>query len=163
MRSLTRPSRGLPFVLPRKKPGTMRIGPSCTCNQAAWLYAAARSSAIRPSPSFAVRALHSTSTFSGEAQSSAKGKEKERWPGWQPVIGLELHVQLKGNLKLLSCEFISVRVPSGWAGLTACWPSQPRELCTTMSQINTSQPLMMHYQDHFQYASFFPATRSTMA
>lgn len=31
-----------------------------------------------------------------------KGKGVDRWPGWTAVIGLELHVQLRGNVKLLS-------------------------------------------------------------
>ncbi|KAL8279438.1 hypothetical protein RQP46_008250 [Phenoliferia psychrophenolica] len=34
--------------------------------------------------------------------STNKGKGVDRWPGWTAVIGLELHVQLKGNVKLLS-------------------------------------------------------------
>ncbi|KAK4047520.1 hypothetical protein OIO90_006162 [Microbotryomycetes sp. JL221] len=35
-------------------------------------------------------------------RASTTRTSSDRWPGWQPVIGLELHVQLKGNVKLLS-------------------------------------------------------------
>ncbi|GAA5836528.1 hypothetical protein JCM9279_000416 [Rhodotorula babjevae] len=33
---------------------------------------------------------------------SSAAAQDSRWPGWIPTIGLELHVQLKGNPKLLS-------------------------------------------------------------
>ncbi|GAA5892373.1 hypothetical protein JCM8208_005805 [Rhodotorula glutinis] len=35
---------------------------------------------------------------------STTAGQDSRWPGWVPTIGLELHVQLKGNPKLLSAE-----------------------------------------------------------
>ncbi|KPV74046.1 uncharacterized protein RHOBADRAFT_54611 [Rhodotorula graminis WP1] len=35
---------------------------------------------------------------------STSARPDSRWPGWIPTIGLELHVQLKGNPKLLSPE-----------------------------------------------------------
>lgn len=31
-----------------------------------------------------------------------------RWPGWKPTVGLELHVQLKGNPKLFSRESLGL-------------------------------------------------------
>ncbi|SCV70361.1 BQ2448_1755 [Microbotryum intermedium] len=59
--------------------------------------------------SSSVTAHHTLSLYlSSSASSCAKGKGKasvaqeQRWAGWQPVIGLELHVQLKGNPKLFS-------------------------------------------------------------
>ncbi|KAM0750553.1 glutamyl-tRNA amidotransferase [Meredithblackwellia eburnea MCA 4105] len=50
--------------------------------------------AYEPTPSF--------SSPIPRKSKSRKGKEVDRWPGWNAVIGLELHVQLKGNIKLLS-------------------------------------------------------------
>ncbi|SGY14797.1 BQ5605_C013g07105 [Microbotryum silenes-dioicae] len=69
--------------------------PSCTCNcSSVWTAHHTRSRSISsPASSFAI-------------PSKGKGKasvaQEQRWAGWQPVIGLELHVQLKGNPKLFS-------------------------------------------------------------
>lgn len=54
-----------------------------------------------------VRAYHASpvaSTSGSQLAPGDKGKGVERWAGWKTVIGLELHVQLKGNVKLLSRE-----------------------------------------------------------
>lgn len=133
----------------------MRIGPSCACTSRATRLSA--TSALRIAFAYdpsgvGARALQTSATFPGACPTKGKGKEKDRWGGWQPVIGLELHVQLKGNLKLLSCKF-------GLAGEVIVRPNsrliralglQPRELYTTTSPTNTSQLLTVHSQVHSQ-------------
>lgn len=52
------------------------------------------------------RSFTTISTSSIPSKSKSKSKRRkvsvDQWPGWNTVIGLELHVQLKGNVKLLS-------------------------------------------------------------
>ncbi|GAA6036487.1 hypothetical protein JCM8097_003530 [Rhodosporidiobolus ruineniae] len=52
----------------------------------------------------AILALSSSSLrfTSTSATSPSHPREDPRWPGWTPTIGLELHVQLRGNPKLFS-------------------------------------------------------------
>ncbi|KAM0786694.1 hypothetical protein ACM66B_002138 [Microbotryomycetes sp. NB124-2] len=68
-----------------------RLLPRCTCQSQ---QRSARRSWLEP-------AVPGQPSRYRAASSSAdvKGKQRQRW---QPVIGLELHVQLKGNVKLLS-------------------------------------------------------------
>lgn len=55
---------------------------------------------IRPRPQS--RSIHQPTASTSTATPTRKGKEVDRWPGWIPTVGLELHVQLRGNVKLLS-------------------------------------------------------------
>ncbi|ORY78007.1 GatB/GatE catalytic domain-domain-containing protein [Leucosporidium creatinivorum] len=69
---------------------------ACTCR-------ALQQRVRTPSPArTSLRQLHSSAAAFASSKSKGKGKQVDRWPGWEPVIGLELHVQLKGNVKLLS-------------------------------------------------------------
>lgn len=63
-----------------------------------------RRSASSPRASSQSRSIHQP-TASTSATPTRKGKEIHRWPGWIPTVGLELHVQLRGNVKLLSRKY----------------------------------------------------------
>ncbi|GAA5939720.1 hypothetical protein JCM1841_003559 [Sporobolomyces salmonicolor] len=59
--------------------------------------------ATRPALRTVVQLPPASARFAASAAApKAKRKGKDRWPGWKPTIGIELHVQLKGNVKLFS-------------------------------------------------------------
>ncbi|GAA5909736.1 glutamyl-tRNA(Gln) amidotransferase subunit PET112 [Sporobolomyces salmoneus] len=59
-----------------------------------------RSSSAKYSKRFASTSLSSNSSSTNKGK--GKAKSKDRYSGWKPTIGVELHVQLKGNQKLFS-------------------------------------------------------------
>ncbi|GAA5946462.1 hypothetical protein JCM3765_000254 [Sporobolomyces pararoseus] len=67
----------------------------CSCQQAAF------SPFASTSRRFASTSSNSTLNSSLN-KGKGKAKSKDKYPGWKPTIGVELHVQLKGNQKLFS-------------------------------------------------------------
>lgn len=50
------------------------------------------------------RLLTRTSLFKRQAHAVRAHKEDARWPGWELVIGIEVHAQIKSRRKLFSGE-----------------------------------------------------------
>ena len=51
-------------------------------------------------------------------------QEDPRWPGWQVIVGIETHAQIKSRQKLFSgvfviCTFVLVLISSGAESLTS--------------------------------------------
>jgi aspartyl-tRNA(Asn)/glutamyl-tRNA(Gln) amidotransferase subunit B len=67
-----------------------------------------------------VATSHSADNARGSFASRANTNDK-RWGSWTPVIGLELHVQLKGNVKLFSrASHLRTTSRTGAISLTPC-------------------------------------------
>lgn len=120
----------------------MRFELPCTC-RGIW---SARSASAGPATASHPRQIHLArsppvaSTSALPPSEAQKGKAVERWPGWKPTIGLELHVQLKGNVKLLSRQTSLLPLLRQF---TDALSFQRRLRCTKLCQILTLHPSML--------------------
>jgi len=97
------------------------------------------------------RRLYSTS----QAQSIKPFKEDSRWPGWQVIIGIEVHAQIKSRKKLFSRQsFGTVAVQT----LTLLFLQMHGLLTSGVRPIPVYPPLMLRFREHSPSAYFLSRT-----
>jgi len=85
----------------------------------------------------ALRRFHDVRTY----------KEDKRWPGWQVVVGIETHAQIKSRRKLFSGPS-PLRKP----GILLNNFQNPAQSRQTTSQTLMSRSLTRRFLGHFLYA-----------
>ena len=87
---------------------------------------------------------------------SAQARDDSRWPGWDVVVGIEVHAQIKSRVKLFSGQLRSRHCPWGLS-LTCTVLQMLGHLTITYQRIHQCLRSMLPSLGHYLYLRVSPS------